>query len=349
MVWIRERFLDIEGREGHEYIRLEERYQKLEEPEWKSQESKYTSPEWWDDTSEIHDDRDHDGTDEYIEKETKREWTDSDEFSDEVEPTDHDIDHLLEEWIPREMPEIMAKMLHWSFHDDTHGLSDEYDRERHEEGRAHIRVYWPEVSVKRWYDDGDDVQYETEDVPEEYHDSKPTKKPHVFPCLPLVFEKSCDIGKHTGSDIEAECLHTWHLVGMERAIEESYEYEEEHHEYPSREDRVGDIDSEDIPSWDSFSFRGWDMWTGVSRRISMGINVNCLTRHMCRYSMFRCSHGIRDEWYECEKRYSTIDNSCNHSLEIGREYIKTRFFCKRNSTENKKSSMEEDFWWKRCA
>lgn len=74
----------IEWRECHEYIRLEERNEQLEEPEWECQDTECSSMECRDKSSNIDHHGDEDRSDEYVQKETHRERTDTDEFSSKV-------------------------------------------------------------------------------------------------------------------------------------------------------------------------------------------------------------------------------------------------------------------------
>lgn len=82
LLW--ERLADIEWRECHEYIRLEERNEELEEPEWQREDTECSSMERRDKSSDIDHHRDEDRSDEYVQKETHREWTDTDELSSKV-------------------------------------------------------------------------------------------------------------------------------------------------------------------------------------------------------------------------------------------------------------------------
>ncbi len=74
----------IEWRECHEYICLEERDQQFEEPEWECEDTECSSMERRDEPSDIDHHRDEDRSDEYVQKETHREWTDTDELSSKV-------------------------------------------------------------------------------------------------------------------------------------------------------------------------------------------------------------------------------------------------------------------------
>ncbi len=102
--FFREWLSDIERREGHEDISLEERDEEFEEPEWNRHDSKESSGVLRKyHFSNIDHHRDEDRANKNIEKETHREWADTDKLSSKVKPTDKYADILLSDSISVEV------------------------------------------------------------------------------------------------------------------------------------------------------------------------------------------------------------------------------------------------------
>ena len=210
-------FTNVEWWECHEDIRLEECHEEFEEPEWKREESESSSciVRQYLFTDE-YDNRDEDHPDEDIEKETHREWTDTDEFSSKVQPPDEDTDDLLSDRVTMEVKEVVLELVKRSLEPERCELSKHDNREREDKCRREIRIYRTQIGaepfIRRWEDN--EVHHESEKIPEKYHDHESSEKPHISVCCTFITEKSTDIGNESRDDIESECLESRESIWM---------------------------------------------------------------------------------------------------------------------------------------
>lgn len=256
---------DIERGKRHEDERLEECYEELEEPEWESKYTECSSMERWNLSTNIYDNWDEDCTDEYIEKETHREWSNTDELSNEVEPTNEYWYDLLRKCVSMIVEEIVSEVMHWSLEVKRCKLCYEDNSCREYESCREVWVYRTEVytePVPCWYK-YEPVKYKSEDIPSENHHHKSSKEPHIPMRHTLVTKESSCISKDTIHNVESECTKTWHLVCCNCDIEESNKEKKNSHKNPSRKNRIGNMDTTNCPIMDDISLRCGNMWTSM--------------------------------------------------------------------------------------
>lgn len=328
------RFFYIETGECHKNICLEECDKELKKPKWKSQKSKYTSPKWRNCCSQIHNNRNHDCSDEDIEKQTEWEWSNSDKFTEKMKPSDHNIYYFLKKRIPTKIPKIMVKVMNRSLHNNPHSLCYQDNCQWHKKRCTHVRIHRAKICVKWWNNNSNQIQYKSNHVPKKNNHSKTSKKPHVSSCLPSIFENSSEICENTSNNIKWKSLHTGHLIGMKCIICYSYKQKKKHHKNPCGKNSIRNSHSSDIPSFYRLSFWCWDMWTRCMCFIARRWMYIRLSRYMHCYLFGRCSPRIRDECQECKECHCTIDNSYNHRSKSLASIWKHDFFASWIFTRN---------------
>ncbi len=339
----RQRLSDVERGKCHEDICLEKCHEKLEEPKWKCEDTKCSCVECWDLFSDIDDDTDEDRTDEDIEEETHREWTDTDELSDEVKPSNEYSYEFLSCRVSMIVPEIVREMIDWTLEVKSSKLCDEDNREREDESRREIRVNRTEVVTEPFVfrDESKPVEYKTDEISKKYHDDESTEEPEVVFRDLLIPEEIFRVHIDTVDDIESKCTKTWKFFCTNSYVHKCNEYEKYSHKNPCREYRIGNMESADLPSMDDITLWRWDMWTfmlsGFMCRSSFSMN-GCCHSFICNffddaicYIFWICCYSCA--FYEakcrdCEKWNKNETKKCTHRKNIEREYRKKWFFCK---------------------
>ncbi len=266
MVFFRQWFTNIERWERHEYICLEECHEKFEKPEWKWEKPEcstsivrqYLFTDEYDNWDENHPDED-------IEKKTHREWSNTDEFTSKVEPSDEDTDDLLSDRVTMEVEEVVLELMHWTLESECRELSEHDHREWEDECRREVRIDWTQVRseplIRRW--ENHEIHHESEEVPEKYDNHKSSEKPDISMCSSFVSEKWSNIGDQSRDNIESEGPQSGESLRTDRHREESYEHKKKCHKKPRREYRIRDMESSDHPISDIGTMRCRDMRSDV--------------------------------------------------------------------------------------
>ncbi len=214
----------VERRKRHEDVPLEEGDQELEEPERNRHDSKKSSGILWEDhLPDVDDDRDEDSSDENIEKQTHREWTDTDKLSSKVQPTDEHADVFLSDSISVKIEQIVLEVLYWSLHPDSGNLSDEDNRQWEDKGRRKIRIDRPQIGSKPliFRNEHEPIEDKSKEIPDEYHHHKTSEEPEVSFSDFFISDEADTIGKYSANDIDPKGSHTRHLVRRNRHIKKS--------------------------------------------------------------------------------------------------------------------------------
>ena len=258
-------FSDIERRERHEDICLEECNEELEEPEWKGQDTEGSRMEKRNLFSDIDRHRDEDHPDEDIEKKSHREGSDTDELSCEVEPSDKDTDYLLSGRVSMIVEEVMLQLMHQPLESESRELCEHDDGEREDESRRQVRVDRSQIRTEPLIArrEHEEIHHESEDIPEKNHDHESAEEPDISMCRIHVSEKPSDIGDESCDDIESECLQSWESITAYREVKYSNNHKKHDHKYPCRKNRIRDMDTSDIPVSDIRSMRSRDMRTDM--------------------------------------------------------------------------------------
>lgn len=305
LLW--KRFADIEWGERHEDICLEEGNEEFEKPKWKRENTECTIENWDLLTDEYHN-RDQDHPDKNIQEKTHREWTNTDELSSKMQPSDKDADDLLGNRISMVVEEIVLELMEWSLESEGRKLREHNHCEGEDERCREIRIDRTEVCteplITRWEDD--EVHHETEYIPEKNHNHKSSEEPDISIGCFHISEEWSNIGDKSWDNIEAKCFEFWETLRLDCDREKGDENKKNHHKNPCRKDCIRDMNTADIPIQNILPSRSGNMWSDL----------------FCGAMYCFC-----------------LDH--NTPCEIAGEYMKTRFFCKFFFEGNEKSSNEE--------
>ena len=213
--------------------------------------------ECWDLSAYEYNDGDEDRTDKYIEKQTHRERTNTDELSSEVEPSDEYTDDFLCCRVSVIVEEVVTEVVDWPLHRDRCRLSHDDDGEGEHESRREIGIHRAEILSKPVVgrDEYEPVEYESEYIPSEYDHDDASEEPHISSRHLCTPEERCRIAKYPIHHIETECTNSWEDSSSDSRIEYSDEDKKYCHKNPSREYRIGDRETgyhesrDNLPLW----------------------------------------------------------------------------------------------------
>lgn len=329
-------FSDVERRKGHEYIRLEECHQEFKEPKWKRKDPECTRVKRWNLLTNIDRHRYKDHTNENIEKETHREWPNTNKLTGKVEPSYKDAYDLFSGWITMIVPEIVSEVMDDTLEFDSSKLRDHNHCEREDESSGEIRIHRTKIvsesMVSRYKNKP--IKHKSIEIPEKYDDHEPSEKPDISLCDTTISEKSRRIRKNSLCDIKSKSFESREFISSYSIWKNTYQEDHETNKYPSWENCIGNMKF-DICNFserhDNITFWCRDMGTSSMFRSSIWMCIICRNfMKSCRHCMFfcerRCSSCIRYHDEECSKCECTIDNTCNHKFKSHASIGKSEFF-----------------------
>lgn len=262
-------FFQIEEWQGCEDICLKECYEELEEPKWYNYDASESDTSCWDKCTNIGHNSDKDNSCKYISEKSDRKGECSREFSDEVEPSNRNIDDFLHGRMSSKIEEIVSKVCEETFVSDCCHLRNEDNRYCHYNGCIKVRIDRTEVCVPTFEDEVDPIESETEYIGEEdiYEESTDQRKERACVLLALhrIEEEIIDSFDEVYSDVS----EPWKRPSFDRSEEESNNNKENRHENPHGEYGIGDRYPCDRKTRNRLSLNSRDMDSHLVRFLSI--------------------------------------------------------------------------------
>lgn len=224
-------FFEVDPRKRHEDERLKECYEDFKKPEWKNEQSSNES--CVQERPEVGHDTDEGDTCEDVTEESDWEWEHSCEFSDEMNPSDRNVDDLLYDGRTWEVKQIVSKVCEESLVDDRCNLSDEYYRGPEDECCRKICVDRSEVMECLWEDESYPVEYESCDIrhEDEYEECPNNREELTSECA--VSDETREVRIKTADDVLSKGSDDWIFFICKKANHE-WEGDHKNHQNPGR-------------------------------------------------------------------------------------------------------------------
>jgi hypothetical protein len=174
--FLRNRLFQIQEREGREYICLKECHEELEKPERYHDDAPESDPPGRKETTQVGHNPDEYHPREYIREKSKGEGKNPGEFSDEVKPSDGDVDDLFHDGVSRPIEEIVSEMGEKTLVPDSGYLRDQDYRHCHDDRRVEIRIDRAQVVICSFHHEVDPIESEPEHIGEENIDEETSDK-----------------------------------------------------------------------------------------------------------------------------------------------------------------------------
>ncbi len=263
MVIIRKRFAYIEWWKCHKYICLKKCNKELKKPKWKREKTKSSASEIWDFWSNKNSYSDKYCSYKDIEKKTHREWSNTDEFSSEMKPSDKYADNFFSSGISMIIEKIMTKMIDRTFEIKCSELCYKNHSKRKYESRGKIRINRTKIMSEPFIfrNNYKPIRNKAHNISQKYYHHYSSQEPHVsFRCF-FITQKRSRIGKNTSDNIDTKCSKSWKRSCRNSCIHKSNKYKKNSHKYPCREYCIGNMESSNRPPFNYFAFRPENMRT----------------------------------------------------------------------------------------
>lgn len=232
-------FFQIQKGQCREDICLKECYKEFKEPKWYNDNTSQSHTSGRDKCTNIGHNSDKDNSREDIGEKSDRKRECSREFSDEVEPSDRNIDELLDRCVSAKIEEIVSEVREESFVTDSGHLRNEDNRYCHDDGRIEVGVDRTEIFVSAFEDEVDPIESETEDIGEEdIHEESTDQRKEGTSCFPVFHGIEKEV-VDTLDEVYTNIPESWKCPSFDGNEEKSNRSEKNRHEYPHGQDRIG--------------------------------------------------------------------------------------------------------------